>query len=333
MRKRIDEGLQIGPRIVLAGMIDAPNPAQGSTDVLVTTAEEARAGVDRYADLGYVQIKIYNAIKPAWVPGIIAEAHKRGMRVSGHIPHDMNATECVELGYDEIQHISFVMVNFQPDAKTVSASGMKRFLADYAATERLDLDSKEVQDFTILLKEHHVALDPTLNAMEGIMLPSPSGLSPMYQAFANRLPPQTRRRIAVSLGGSLAVEPELAERLRRAFTVVLKLLNKFYQAGIPIEAGTDNFAGFALDRELELDVQAGIPAPQTLQLATLGAARIMHMDDRLGSLAPGKLADLVLVDGDPTRNISDIRNVELTMKDGLVYRPAELFSELGISPN
>jgi len=333
MRKRIDEGLQIGPRIVLAGMIDAPNPAQGSTDVLVTTAEEARAGVDRYADLGYIQIKIYNAIKPAWVPGIIAEAHKRGMRVSGHIPHDMNATECVELGYDEIQHISFVMVNFQPDAKTVSASGMKRFLADYAATERLDLDSKEVQDFTILLKEHHVALDPTLNAMEGIMLPSPSGLSPMYQAFANRLPPQTRRRIAVSLGGSLAVEPELAERLRRAFTVVLKLLNKFYQAGIPIEAGTDNFAGFALDRELELDVQAGIPAPQTLQLATLGAARIMHMDDRLGSLAPGKLADLVLVDGDPTRNISDIRNVEFTMKDGLVYRPAELFSELGISPN
>jgi len=64
--------------------------------------------------------------------------------------------------------------------------------------------------------------------------------------------------------------------------VVLKLLNKFYQAGIPIEAGTDNFAGFALDRELELDVQAGIPAPQTLQLATFGAARIMHMDDRLG---------------------------------------------------
>ena len=138
---------------------------------------------------------------------------------------------------------------------------------------------------------------------------------------------------SVGLSGSLAVEPELAERLQRAFPVVLKLVNKFYRAGIPIEAGTDNFAGFALDRELELDVQAGIPAPQTLQLATFGAARIMHMDDRLGSLAPGKLADLVLVDGDPTRNISDIRNVELTMKDGLVYRPAELFSELGISPN
>jgi hypothetical protein len=333
MRKRIDDGLQIGPRIVLAGMIDAPNPAQGSTDVLVTTAEEARAGVDRYADLGYVQIKIYNAIKSAWVPVIIAEAHKRGLRVSGHIPHDMNATECVELGYDEIQHFSFVMVNFQPDAKTVSASGMKRFLADYAATERLDLDSKEVQDFTKLLKEHHVALDPTLNAMEGIMLPSPSGLSPMYQAFANRLPPQTRRRIAVSLSGSLAVEPELAERLRRAFTVVLKLLNKFYQAGIPIEAGTDNFAGFALDRELELYAQAGIPAPEVLKLATLGAARIMHMDDLVGSVAPGKFADLVLIDGDPTRNISDVRKVQLTMKNGVIYKPGELLAELGIAPN
>ena len=74
------------------------------------------------------------------------------MRVSGHIPHDMDATECVKLGYDEIQHFSFIMVNFQPDAKTVSASGMKRILADYAATETLDLDSKEVQDFTELLQ-------------------------------------------------------------------------------------------------------------------------------------------------------------------------------------
>ena len=91
-------------------------------------------------------------------------------------------------------------------------------------------------------------------------------------------------------------------------------------------------AGFALHRELELDVQAGIPAAQVLQNATLNAARIMSLDKDLGSIAPGKLADLILVDGDPTKNISDIRKTVLTVKDGVIYKPAELYTELGVAP-
>ena len=327
-RKRIEEDSEIGPRIVLAGMIDAPGPAQGPTDVLVSSAEEARAGVDRYADLGYVQIKIYNGIKPPWIPVIVAEARKRGLRVSGHVPHDMDSTECVELGYDEIQHFSFVLVNFQPDARTIKGP---RLPIAFANIQNLDLDSKQVADFTELLKTHHVALDPTLNVMEGIMLPSRSGLQPLYWSFADRLPFQYRRRIAVGFRGAQEHDPELAAGLQRAFPVMLKLLKKFYDAGIPIEAGTDSFAGFGLDRELELDVQAGIPAPATLQLATLGAARLMHMDATLGSIRPGKVADVILVDGDPARDISDIRKVRLTMKGGVIYNPAEVFAELGIS--
>jgi len=105
-----------------------------------------------------------------------------------------------------------------------------------------------------------------------------------------------------------------------------------YRSGIPIEAGTDSMAGFALHHELELDVQAGIPAAQVLQNATLNAARIMSLDKELGSIAPGKLADVVLVDGDPTKNISDIRKTSLVVKDGVIYKPAELYSELGVTP-
>ncbi|MGB9105771.1 MAG: amidohydrolase family protein, partial [Terriglobales bacterium] len=105
-----------------------------------------------------------------------------------------------------------------------------------------------------------------------------------------------------------------------------------YRAGIPIEAGTDSLAGFSLHRELELYVEAGIPAPAVLQLATLGAARIMKRDRDLGSIAPGKLADVILVDGDPAASISDIRRVSTVIKDGVIYNAAELDRALGVTP-
>jgi imidazolonepropionase-like amidohydrolase len=91
-------------------------------------------------------------------------------------------------------------------------------------------------------------------------------------------------------------------------------------------------AGFAFHRELELDVMAGIPAERVLQNATLNSARIMSLDHDLGSIAAGKLADLTLADGDPVANISDVRRTALVVKDGVLYRPAELYSALGVEP-
>jgi imidazolonepropionase-like amidohydrolase len=122
------------------------------------------------------------------------------------------------------------------------------------------------------------------------------------------------------------------ETYRTSFAKMMEFAGLLYRSGIPIEAGTDSMAGFALHRELELDVQAGIPPNQVLQNATLNAARIMSLDKDLGSIAPGKLADLVLVDGNPTVNISDIRKTALVVKDGVLYNPAELYSELGVKP-
>jgi imidazolonepropionase-like amidohydrolase len=105
-----------------------------------------------------------------------------------------------------------------------------------------------------------------------------------------------------------------------------------YRAGIPIEDGTDSMAGFTLQRELELDVQIGIPACKVLQDATLNAARIMKLDADLGSIAPGKLADLTLVNGNPVDNIGDIRKTAWVVKDGLSYKPQELYAALGMTP-
>ena len=123
----------------------------------------------------------------------------------------------------------------------------------------------------------------------------------------------------------------MEQRYRQSFRKMMALIGMMYRAGIPIEDGTDSMAGFALHRELELDVQLGIPANKVLQDATLNAARIMKLDADLGSIAPGKLADLTLVDGDPLTNISDIRKTALVVKDGAIYKPAELDAALGVA--
>ena len=326
-RKRIEEGTEVGTRIILAGIIDGPGPYQGPTKVLVATEAEARAAVDNYVKLGYEQIKIYSSVKPELVPVIIDEAHKAGRRVSGHIPAYMTASQCVQLGYDEIQHVNFLVLNFFPDVKETQTRLRITEPAKLAAG--LDLGSSEVQGFIQLLKDHHTMVDPTMSIFEGQYTSKPGEVSPGYAAVFKRLPVQVRRRM---LNGGLQAPEGMEARYRESFAKMVSLVGLLYKAGVPVEAGTDSMAGFALHRELELDTQAGIHPAEVLKLATLGAARIMKRDAELGSITPGKLADVVLVDGNPAANMSDIRKPVLVVKNGVVYKPSELDAELGIQP-
>ena len=326
-RQRIADGKEIGTRIVLAGIIDSPDAFHGPTKVLVSTEAEARAAVDNYKRLGYVQIKIYSSVKPELVPIIIDEAHKNGLRVSGHIPANMIASQCVEDGYDEIQHMNFLVLNFFPEVKNTNTIARLTKPGELAAS--LDLTSPQVQSFIKLLQDHHTKLDLTLTVFEDQYMARPGQISPGFLPVANRLPAQVRRNL---LTAGMTPPPGMEDTYKKSFAKMIEFAGLLYRSGLSIEDGTDNMAGFALHRELELDVQAGIPANLVLQDATLNAARIMSMDKDLGSIAPGKLADLVLVDGDPTKNISDIRKTALVVKDGVIYKPSELYSELGVKP-
>jgi len=326
-RKRIDEGKEIGTRIVLAGIIDGKGPYQGPTKVLVSNEAEARAAVENYKKLGYVQIKIYSSVPPEIVPAIIDEAHKNGLRVSGHIPANMTAAECVKLGYDEIQHINFLVLNFFPEIKDTNT--ITRLTKPGEITAGLDLNSEQVQSFIKLLQEHHTKLDLTLTVFEDQYMARIGQISPGFAAVANRLPSQVRRGL---LTAGMTPPPGMDDTYKKSFAKMLEYTGLLSRSGLSIEDGTDNMAGFALHRELELDVMAGIPAAQVLQNATLNAAKIMSMDKDLGSIAPGKLADLTLVDGDPSKNISDIRKTVVTVKDGVLYYPAELYKDLGVIP-
>jgi imidazolonepropionase-like amidohydrolase len=326
-RQRIIDGKEIGTRIVLAGIIDGNDAFHGPTKVLVSTEAEARAAVDNYKKLGYVQIKIYSSVPPALVPFIIEEAHKNGLRVSGHIPAGMTASQCVELGYDEVQHINFLVLNFFPEIKNTNT--IARLTKPGELTAGLDLTSSQVQSFIKLLQDHHTKLDLTLSVFEDQYMAPPGQISPGFLPVATRLPAQVRRGL---LTAGMTPPKGMEDTYKKSFAKMLDFTGLLYRSGLGIEDGTDNMAGFALHRELELDVQAGIPAAQVLQNATLNAARIMSLDKELGSIAPGKLADVVLVDGDPTKNIGDIRKTSLVVKDGVIYKPAELYTELGVAP-
>jgi len=122
----------------------------------------------------------------------------------------------------------------------------------------------------------------------------------------------------------------MATRYRDSFRAVLAMVKALHDTGIPIVAGTDAPAGFSLHRELEDYVTAGLTPPEALRAATLTPAQVMHRDKDLGAVAPGKLADLILVDGDPAAKISDIRRVVLTVKDGVMIDPAKVYEAIGV---
>src|SRR5262245_12279371 len=321
LRKRWDAGDAIGPRVLMAGFIDGPGPYAGPTKVLVDTEEEALAAVDNYAKLGYVQIKLYSSLDPKLVPAIVRRAHQLGLRVSGHIPNGMTAEEAVRAGFDEIQHVNFLFLNFLPPEIDTRTPARFTEVAKHAA--ELDLNSERVRSFIGLLKERGTVSDPTLVAFEGMFTGRADQLDPSLAMVADRFPAQVRRAL---YGGGLNPPADLVQRYRDSYRAMQNLVKALYDAGVTIVAGTDAMAGFAYHRELELYVDSGIPASDVLRIATLGAARVMKRDGESGSLAAGKLADMILVDGDPTKNISDIRRVVLTVKDGAVYDPAKLLA-------
>jgi imidazolonepropionase-like amidohydrolase len=325
LRKKIDSGAAVGPRIIMAGIIDGPGKYAGPTKVLVDTEDQARAAVDNYAKLGYEQIKIYSSVRPALVPFIARLAHERGMRVSGHVPAFMRAEDAVRAGYDEIQHVNFLFLNFWPDIQDTRTPVRFTAVADRAAT--LDLKSAEVKAFIDLLREHKTVIDPTLSIFEGMFVSRKGTMSPSYAAIADRLPPQVRRGF---LTGGLPIPEGKDQRFRDSFRNLLAMVKALYDAHVPIVAGTDALAGFSLHRELELYVEAGISPAEVLRIATFGAASVMKHDDQLGTIAAGKLADLVIIDGDPTTNISDVRKVVTVIKDGKVYDANAVAAEIGV---
>jgi hypothetical protein len=240
----------------------------------------------------------------------------------------LRAQDALDAGYDEIQHINQVLLNFLVKDDTDTRT-LERFYLPARGVADLNFDSKPVQDFIARLARDQIAIDPTLATFDFIRQ-RPGELSQAYAAVAAHMPPDVQR-------GLRSAEFDIpddatAARYNRSYDKMVEFVGRMYRAGVPILAGTDALPGFTLQRELELYVKAGLTPSQALQVATWTAAKHSRTLGDRGSIEVGKRADLLLVDGDPTRDIADLRRVALVLKSGNAHYPADMFEALGIKP-
>jgi imidazolonepropionase-like amidohydrolase/pimeloyl-ACP methyl ester carboxylesterase len=321
IRRRAEADRAIAPRILPALILYGPG--EWGLGAGVGTVEEVHAALDRFAALGYVQVKMYNSVPPELVPVIVERARSHGMRVSGHLPNGMSLRDALEHGFDEIQHLFYARIGAaQLRGLTPDDDPGARMAAVHAG-------SSEWQDLVELLRLHDVVVDPTIAVVEETVGARP----PVWLGrVLDRFPPQAGRAALHGVGPDTP-PAMLRDRWEDVVGNGAGLLRSLHEAGIRIVAGTDGpIGGFELHRELELYVEAGLPASEVLHIATLGAARTMGMEDELGSIEPGKLADLILVDGNPDVNISDIRRVVTVISNGRVHDPAAIYRAVGIEP-
>jgi hypothetical protein len=327
----IDElavGQLLSPQIVPAGFIEGESKFAARADFVVSTLPQAKDAIDWYAEHGYPQLKVYNSFPKDILRDTVAYAHSRGMRVSGHVPAFLRAQDVVDYGFDEIQHINQVLLNFLVTPST-DTRDLTRFILPAEKLVDLDFDSKPVQDFIALLAKKQIVIDPTLSAFDFIRHRD-GEMSKSFGPIADHLPPDLQRSF---LAADMKIPDDAtAARYSKSFDKMIDFVGRLYRAGVPIVAGTDDLAGFTLHRELEFYVEAGLTPAQALQVATHNGAKYTRTSNERGSIELGKLADLVLVDGDPTRNISDIRKVALVLTRGRVISPSAVYRELGVKP-
>ncbi len=297
-RDQVAQGAFLGPRAILGGIIEGPGAWAGPSDVLVRTEDEARAAVAHYDSLGYRQIKLYNLVHPDLVPTIAAEAKARGLRLSGHVPRGIGTDVAVRLGFDEINHSAFLFSTFYPDSLYTPAMRPYSGVAQVVAP-RIDVDSPAMTALIELFRASGTVIDGTFTLW--------------YQGFAT--PAQGR-------SAATATDSANANWLR--------LVKRLHDGGVTMVPGTDAQGSGPFVNELEVYVRAGIPTSAVLQMATITSARVMGDEADYGSIAVGKVADLVIVDGNPVERIGALRDVHRVVLAGQVYDPAELRRALGM---
>jgi hypothetical protein len=327
-RQLFDRGEVIGPRSFAAGFIDKKSPYSAPTGRLAETLDDALIMVREYAEMGYPQVKIYSSIEPEWVKPIAGEVHRNGMRLSGHIPSYMTAEQAVQDGYDEIQHINMLFLNFLAGPEDDTRTPVRFTLVAEKAGD-MDLDAPSVDEFVTLLKEKGIVIDPTVTIFDGMFRHRSGELDPSYAMIAGHMPPSVRRSM---LAGEMDINDINAPRYARSADALLEMIAKLHQAGIPLVAGTDAMPGFTLHRELELYHRAGISTADVLKIATLGSARVAGVADRTGSISEGKQADFVLLAGNPLEDINAIRKPVAVFKGDRWFDPAQLYEAIGIKP-
>ena len=316
----------IGGDVYRAGFMDRESPYAMKMGQTVDSLEDAKNGVDWYAERGYIQIKTYSSMEPEWVKPLAEHVHSKGLRLSGHIPAFMTAEEAVDAGFDEIQHINMIFLNFL--GKNIDTRKRLRFSIVGEKAHELDLDSKEVNDFVAKLAEKGIEVDPTVSTFNSLFRKG-GVIDPEIKPIYDHLPINVSRGY---LRPVMDITPELRDEYDKSIKAMSAMVKKLHESGVPIVPGTDAIAGFTLHRELELYADAGISNADVLKLATIGSAKVVGNEANVGSITKGKQADLVFVDGNPLEDIGELRQIALVIKKQRIYKPSEIYQAIGVKP-
>jgi imidazolonepropionase-like amidohydrolase len=292
------------PRIIPAGFIDAPDPTS-PTGYQASSPQEGRRLVDMYAEAGFEAVKVWNNVPPDVLRSVAERAHQRGMRVIGHVPKNLTAQQAIEAGQDEINHIDYILhslPSFDPTDPATSAA----------------LDD---------LARRGIVVEPTLPADE-MFTRSLQGAINAFEpgiAFAPRSVVATLERFGVPA--------ENAAGAATYFDGALKVVGALHARNVPIVAGTDMIVpGHSLHRALELLVRAGFTPLEAISSATSIAARVAGRQATSGTIEPGKVADLVVLDADPSIDIRNIRSVRFVVRGGVMFDSSQLWELGGFLP-
>ena len=326
--RKIDSGEIGGPHVVRSGFIEGKSPFNANNGILVDSQEKAIDAVRWYGARGYWQIKIYNSMNPAWVPAMVTEAHRLGMRVAGHVPAFATADQMIEAGYDEMTHINQFVLGW-----VIAPGEDTRTLFRLTALKRLptlDLNSAKVQHTIDLMVKGNKAIDPTLGIHENLVFNRDGQVPPGAKDYLSHMPIGTQRDAKKQWIDTSA--PGDAQAYEQAFAKLIGVVRMLHDKGVFIVFGTDTGGSFTYHRELELYQQAGMTAPEILKRATFDSARYIGEDQSSGSIEKGKRADFFLVPGDPTKDLKAIKTIAMVVKDGVFYYPSEAYPKFGIEP-
>jgi len=331
LKKQIDGGLTPGPQIHVTGpYLEGPGTFALQMHQL-TGPDDATKTVNFWMDEGVDNFKAYMFITPADLAAAVVAAHKRGAKVTGHLC-SIGFREAAAIGIDDLEHGLLVDTEFYPWKKP----GECPEKSDYELISKLDVKSGPVHDMILDLVQHHVAVTSTLPVFEmGV-----PGRPTIQQRILDALTADARSAVLnnkVRAGDANAIRQRYhsdSSPWPAAFKKEMEFEHAFAQAGGTLLAGLDPtgmggiVAGFGDQREVELLVEAGFTPLEAIHIATYNGAQFMGDLDRIGTIAAGKQADLVVIKGDPSKQIEDIEKVETVFKDGVGYDPAKLIESV-----
>jgi hypothetical protein len=324
----IEAGRVAGPRIARSGFIEGRSPFNSNNGILVGSEAEALDAVRWYAARGFHQVKLYNSMNPRWSAAAVAEAHRLGLRATGHVPAFSSADAMIDAGYDELTHINQIMLGWvlgpEEDTRTLLRLTALRRLAT------LDLQSPRVRRTMDRIVERKVAVEPTIAIHENLLLNQPGEIPRGVADIFPNMPPEWQRGVRQAWTDMSA--PGDREAYAGAWEKLLATVREMRERGVFLIPGTDLGGGLAYHRELMLFGEVGFTPAQVLRRATLDMAAYLGQDQDLGSIARGKLADFFLVPGDPTADLGQLRRIRMVVRDGVVYFPAEVYPHFGIRP-